>query len=209
MARWPFQIALNRERNLAYVVTYDSLETFAIAGGTFRSVGAAPLEQFGGFVSGLSIDRRAKRLYMSHDFAGTITVNAIDRQTGMLRLPAAENIKAGDHPRAMVIDPTGRFLYVTSIPKQATILGYGIDARTGLLAALATSPFKGADGADAMTITPNGAYLYATDFGSDRVSGFAIDAATGALSQLAGSPFTAGVGLQGIVSCRRSRSGCN
>lgn len=205
MARRPERIALNRKRGLAYVVTDASVETFALAGGTFRSV-AAPLGRFGSFVRGLLIDREANWFYMSHE-GGGITVNAIDPQTGVLRVPPAGQIAAGNESGDMVTDPRGRFLYVADIAQRATILGYRINARTGLLTPLPTSPFKGA-GADAMTITPDGKYLYVTNFNSKQISGFAIDSQTGALWPLAGSPFTAGDGLTAIVSCRRSRSVC-
>jgi 6-phosphogluconolactonase (cycloisomerase 2 family) len=111
----------------------------------------------------------------------------------------------------MAIDPSGRFFYVTSIPKMRngpTISGFRVDSRTGALRNLPTSPFSGAGGGNGLNITPDGAFLYATNVSGKTIAGFAIDQLTGALWRLPHSPFKAGDTPDQVVSCRRIGDSC-
>lgn len=206
----PFRIALNGRRNLAYIATGGTIETFDTGGGEFRLLGKMPLRTLGDSAAGILVERQARRLYLSHDPAGTISISEIEPKTGMPVLPALSIVKGGNEPRAMVTDPRGRFLYVTNIPsigQKGAIVGYRVDARTGMLTPLPTSPFGGASG-NLMTITPDGAFLYLPNFGSKSITGFRIDENTGALWPVPGSPFEAGMTPDAIASCRRVGDRC-
>lgn len=210
LGRYPFRLVRNPVRDLAYVVTDEAVETFDLAGGKFTLHSTTPGLHGGGDYD-LLVDRRGKYAYVSNDSGGTIEVYDVDPHSGTLAPVSVPAVKAGKEPRAMVMDPRGRFLYVTNIAKDLTILGYRINSNTGMLSPLPTSPFADGASANAMTVTPDGAFLYATNFGPMTISGFAIDPRTGSLWPVRGSPFKMGATAQGpagIVSCHRVAEAC-
>lgn len=210
MARFPFGLAVNPQRDVAYIVTGRDVETYDTSGGALKRLLPA-LARGGGVNHTLLIDPRGQWAYLTTRSKGTITIYGVDSRTGVLTPSSAPPIKAGNEPYAMVTDPRGRFLYVNSDPTRiakAAILGYRIDQRNETLLPLPTSPYKGAPGVTEMTITPDGAFLYATDYRSNSVSGFAIDRETGALRRLPSSPLRTGDEPTRIVSCRRVGDSC-
>ena len=91
---------------------------------------------------------------------------------------------------AIVVDPSGSFLYVNVGGAPPSFNTYSIDQTTGALTQLSSStqiayPFGLLTVAD-----PQGPYLYSLLNGS--VHGFQADPTTGAVTELSGSPFTDG-----------------
>jgi len=207
--RWPFRLTINPQRNVAYFVTNRGIEMFEASGDAPKPALIIPLKSFGGI--NVLIDRRGRWAYFASDDDGTISIYSIDPRSGALMPQTSPPVKAGNEPRAMAIDPNGRFFYVTNIPKirnGPTILGFRVDSRTGALRKLPTSPFSGAAAGNGLTITPDGAFLYATNFSGKTIAGFAIDQLTGALWRLPHSPFKAGDTPGQIVSCQRIGDSC-
>jgi 6-phosphogluconolactonase (cycloisomerase 2 family) len=207
--RWPFRLTINPQRNVAYFVTNRGIEMFEASGDAPKPTLSIPLKNFGGI--NVLIDRRGRWAYFASDDDGTISIYSIDPRSGALMPPTSPPVKAGNEPRAMAISPSGRFFYVTNIPKirnGPTILGFRVDSRTGALRKLPTSPFSGAAAGNGLTITPDGAFLYATNFSGKTIAGFAIDQLTGALWRLPNSPFKAGDTPGQIVSCQRIGDSC-
>jgi 6-phosphogluconolactonase (cycloisomerase 2 family) len=94
---------------------------------------------------------------------------------------------AGVTPSAIVIDPTGRFVYVTDKTSNQ-VLGFSIDTSvSGNLTPLISGPQGTGLYPVALTIEPRGKYLYTANFNSGTVSSFAIDEGSGSLSGVAGS----------------------
>src|SRR5262249_25236317 len=150
--------------------TNRGIEMFEASGGVPKPTLIIPLRSFGG--SDFLVDRRGRWAYFSSADDGTISIYPIDPRTGALMPPALPPIKAGNDLRAMAIDPSGRFFYVTNIPRTPngpTILGFSVDSRTGALRKLPTSPFSGATAGNGLTITPDGAFLYATNFSGKTI----------------------------------------
>ena len=206
--RWPFRLTINPQRNVAYFMTNRGIEMFEANGDAPKPTLITPRSFAGIYVL---IDRNGRWAYFAGDDDGTISIYGIDPRSGALMSPTSPPVKAGDEPRAMAIDPSGRFFYVTNIPKAGdgpTILGFRIDSQTGALRELPTSPFSGAASENGLTITPDGAFLYATNFSRKTIAGFAINQLTGALSVLPHSPFKAGDTPDEIVSCRRIGDSC-
>jgi 6-phosphogluconolactonase (cycloisomerase 2 family) len=108
---------------------------------------------------------------------------------GTLGLPAGTSV-----PRAVAIDPTGRFLYVAGGPAATpgTVSAYTIDAASGNLTSIAGSPFAAGQAPAAVSADPTGAFLYVTNSGSGNVSVYAIDSTSGVLSPIPAPTYPTG-----------------
>jgi 6-phosphogluconolactonase (cycloisomerase 2 family) len=98
-------------------------------------------------------------------------------------------------PRAVAIDPAGKFLYVviakpTGLPDDTSVVeGYSIDSTSGALTKITGSPFDaGVDPVFAM-VDPSGRFLFVANYIPQEISEWVIDPDTGALAPVAGSPF--------------------
>ena len=130
---------------------------------------------------------------LSHDFAyvagqDKVSAYSINSTTGSLEF--VQSLVVTGSNREAMIDPTGKFLYVTNITGNF-ITAFRIDPTTGTLTTI-TGPFTTDTGPQMMAIDPQGKYLYCTDLAAGNISAFSINASTGALNHLTGSPFDAG-----------------
>ena len=100
----------------------------------------------------------------------------------------------GVYPRAVAVDPTGKFAYVANAGSNNVSM-YSIDATTGVLTSIGTIP-AGSSPAS-VAIDPSGKFAYVANAGDFREAGnvsvYTIDATTGALASL-GPPVAADVG---------------
>jgi YVTN family beta-propeller protein len=151
----------------------------------------------------IALSRTARYVYVAGLFNASVTAYSYD-DTGTLSLlgppytfgtgAATGGIPPGD---GIAIDPTGRFLYVTS-PVDSTITEYGISAQTGLLTQVGT-PLATRAGPSDVKIEPSGHYLYVTNYTDGTISEYVIDPGTGALTEDHNSPFVSGPGVQSIA----------
>jgi 6-phosphogluconolactonase len=97
----------------------------------------------------------------------------------------------------IVVDPSGRFLYVPDAAANA-VVGFTINATTGALTPM-SSPFPAGAWPQQAVSTPAGKFLYVSNVNdpNSSVSGYTIDSSTGALASIAGSPFAAATGSGG------------
>jgi len=160
-----------------------------------------------GWAPTLAVTPDGKFLYVmtgnfgsSTPFSITVTSYAIDPATGTLTAGPAltwinSNVNAGASA-AMAIDPSGRFLYLSSeqgdtVQAAATVLPYAINADTGALTPIGSGTPVTSE-AGGMTVDPSGRYLYVlnslnSDAANDTVLALAIDQSSGVVSPL-GSP---------------------
>jgi 6-phosphogluconolactonase (cycloisomerase 2 family) len=128
--------------------------------------------------------------------------------TGVLTAIPGSPFPAGDTPIQAIVDPTGKFLYVSNLNDAlGGISAYTINSTTGALSAITGSPFptqSNSPGPNRMAIGGGGTFLYVGMSGTvnanNSVSAFAIDPNSGALTQITGSPFPAGNDPQGIAT---------
>jgi 6-phosphogluconolactonase len=98
-------------------------------------------------------------------------------------LKTYQGVNAGVQPSAVVVDPTGRFLYFTDAA-QNEAFGFTIAyTTTGTIAPMRVSNNPVATGLYpvAITIEPRGKYAYIANYNSNTVSSFSIDPASGNL----------------------------
>lgn len=125
------------------------------------------------------LGRRPRFAYVANAGDNTLSIYAVDAQTGLLHprgyVPTAEA------PSALALHPSGRFLYAIH-PDAGQISGYAV-SESGGLAPLAGSPFDTEAGPVSVSADPSGRFIYlAQDDGG--LFAYAVDAQSGALTQV-------------------------
>ena len=115
--------------------------------------------------------------------------------------PVAPALQPGSSPRAMAIDPSGKFLYVSyeflvvNVGSDGGLAAYSIDAASGALSAVPGSPFAVGGVPNSVAIDASGRFLIVSTFPREGeapgncLAVFSIDPDTGALTSVPGSPF--------------------
>ena len=139
--------------------------------------------------------------YITNTGQNSLSTFAIDSVTG--NLTAGIALITGLTPNALIIDPSGRFLYAANYdgniisPFIVDQLTGGLIAGTGVTAGFNPYVFSIIPNT-ATTAALRGKYAYAANYTSNNISAYAIDTinapdtGTGALTPLFGSPFAAG-----------------
>jgi len=183
-------------RRFAYVGTHDGIYCFAVEATSGALVPLATPQCDSGELVAVVADPAGPFVYAtdrSGGLPGNVRAYQVDSASGKLvRLGAiASEPSTQVNPVAIVVDPSGRFVYVANYDS-SSISGYAINRTTGMLTSLPRSPFAAGQFPDALAITPSGQFLYTANAGSNDASAFAIDATTGALTAVPGSPFAVG-----------------
>jgi 6-phosphogluconolactonase (cycloisomerase 2 family) len=126
---------------------------------------------------------------------GTIHVFSVDASTGALTEVPGSPFDAGLTPDQLVVDPTGRFVYVVNSQSQ-DITALSVDPATGALTPLPGSPFPMGATPVTIAVEPTGRFLYV--FATNLVIGvvqeflyeYIIDSVTGVLTLTSSSPTT-------------------
>ena len=122
-------------------------------------------------------------------------------------LTAAGSFAVPANPAAMLVEPAGRFLYVSHIhptlPAANLVSAFSISAAAGIVGTLAGSPFAAGQYPTTLLVNRAGQFLYAVNTGlsgspavagAGSVSAWLINGATGALIPSPGSPIATGGG---------------
>ena len=97
-------------------------------------------------------------LFAARANGGQLDVFRVDGGNGGLTLAAT--YATGASPYSVVVDPTGKFVYVGNQSNQ-TVSAYTIDTTTGGLTTVTGSPFALANSNPiALAVDPNGTHLY-------------------------------------------------
>ena len=124
---------------------------------------------------------------------GTIHVFSMNSSTGAVTEVPGSPFNAGLVPGQLVVDPTGRFVYVINDQSQ-DITGLSVDAATGALTELPGSPFPLGAAPVTAAADPTGRFLYV--FATSVINGVAgeflyeytIDSVAGVLTATSSSP---------------------
>lgn len=96
----------------------------------------------------------------------------------------------GGGPLDVAVDPSNRFLFVTTAPGSLWV--YSIDPATGALSAAPGAPYATGSSPSGISVDPTGRFIHVATSYSRSVLGFSLNPATGALTPLPGSPYSAG-----------------
>lgn len=136
-------------------------------------------------ITALTVDPRGESLYATtnddlvHQFS-------IDSATGALSALTPATVASGTGPRAVLVHPSGDFVYVANQTAQS-ISVYSRDAGTGALTAQGST--AAGIGVFALAVRPAGDVLYAAGVASTSILGFDVNAGSGALTAASWSPF--------------------
>jgi 6-phosphogluconolactonase (cycloisomerase 2 family) len=160
----------------------------------------------------LTMDSKGKFLYYGSNVIGSgisqvIGGMSVNSTTGSLSLVPGSPFAADDVPAAVLVHPSGHFLYTEDLalgpglPLQG-VSGFSIDSNTGALTPVTGSPFTAPTNADTtgFAIHPTGKFMYASSgTAANGVLAWSIDSTSGALTALAASPFAAGTTTFGVT----------
>jgi 6-phosphogluconolactonase len=158
------------------------------------------------------VTKTAKFLYVTNQGANDVSAYTIDASTGTLAPVANSPFATEPAPRFVTAEPTGKYLYVTTLGSSTNpprISGFSLNGTTGVLTELANSPFElsatpPAPNAGFITLPgvhPSGTLGYLSVWtsplpGTATLYGAAIDAASGDLAEIAGMPISDGSNAQ-------------
>jgi 6-phosphogluconolactonase len=184
-------MAVNVTAGVIYVAEAGQIEAFKVgSNGALTSVAGSP------FPSGtnlyLTVDPETRFLFASDDdppgsvFAFTLdSAGALHAVAGS-PFPTAANSSGNTQPNAIVVEPTGNFVY-TALRATGQVAGFSINQTSGVLTPVPTSPFAAGNGPLALTTAND--FLYVANAMDGTVSGYSINTNTGVLAPLSGSPF--------------------
>jgi 6-phosphogluconolactonase len=186
----PSGLALHPSKKFLYTTNSgaDSISLFNIAAdGTLTTAtkpaatGSAPRDAV--------IDPSGQYLLVTNTLSNNISVYSIDSGSGVLTEVPGSPFFANAGPTAMLITPSGKFVYVVNP------LGYisAFSFSGGVLTQVAGSPFAAGSGVSAITVDSSEHYLYSANTTANNISGFSIQP-SGALTPLQGSPYTSAGG---------------
>lgn len=189
----PYGIGIEPSSRFFYAADYyTGLRAYSIAPatGALAEVAGSPFATEFGPIA-LSIDPAGRLLYVLNSASASISGYTLDPLTGV-PTPLSSSpylaTTATGYPRFMVIDATGRYLYVVVCNDfrgdSYNVLAYAIDSKTGALTPLSSSPITTGKNPVAVVSDPTGRWLYV---GADAVYGYGI-APDGSLTGVPGSP---------------------
>ncbi len=159
---------------------------------------AVTVEPFSRFVYTVNNTDNSLSGYSINDSTGALTRIDLNASPSSNDLPLVDI-----DPQHLVVDPSGRFLYVSLTTAAATgrVRAYNISS-TGVLSEISGSPYNVGAEPKQLSIDPTGQYLFVANqtiaAGNGTVSAFSINPVTGQLSSL-GAAVAAGSNPQSVA----------
>ena len=135
------------------------------------------------------VPQNASFAFVANMNANTVSVFALDPQTGKLSGVAGSPVEAGVAPEFMATDPAGKFLFVAN-SGSSNVSVFEVNTHTGALAAVPGSPFAVGARPEGVVVEPMGRFVFIANQASNSISVLTL-AADGGLTPIAGSPFAA------------------
>lgn len=154
--------------------------------GALTQIGIYPTSS-GGFPTAVTADPYGKFVYVLNQTTNNISAYLVNQSTGALSAIGTYATGAGGY--GIVIDPSGKYLYTSSVRFGKSVQAYTINASTGALTFMAG--YGDGSATDNVTISPTGEFLY--NVGSANVIAYARNQSTGVLTPV-GTYATGGSG---------------
>jgi 6-phosphogluconolactonase len=188
----PIRGAITPSGGFLYVANSNSatISGFAIDGsGALTQIAHSPVA-VGNGPNWIAIDPSGKFLYVANLQDGTFSGFMIDGTTGQLQAMGGSPFGVTTNTTtviplsSLVVDASGKYLYVTALNSSSNVYGFTIDGTTGVPSALTsgTNPIAAGSGAAFVVNDTSGQLIFVGNQVSNSLSGFKIDAATGALT---------------------------
>jgi DNA-binding beta-propeller fold protein YncE len=200
-------VAVSPDARHVYVANTgdDTIARYKIAAdGTLSALGDTPVG--GNQPTGLGFTPDGEFLLATNrdstEAAPSVSVFSVAADTGALTLVPSSPVGVGiNDPRAVVVSPDGRFVYVTGrrgpVGPPPTNADSAIAALTispdGSLHAITGSPLyiPAQVNSFGASITPDGEHMYVAQSNGDKIHGLDLNPTTGAPTVMTGSPFQA------------------
>ncbi|MCC7499651.1 MAG: beta-propeller fold lactonase family protein, partial [Bryobacterales bacterium] len=152
----------------------------------------------------VAMDPRGRFLFKA---GASMATFRIDPNSGALALTANTPPPAGGALTMITVDPTGRFLYGSSL-LAAQVFTYLIDENTGAVSPVPGSPFAAPPDPRTVAVDRSGRFVYVASL-SGTVAAYSINQTSGALAPVGGSPFAAGAHPRSVTTSQRVLSTLN
>jgi len=131
-------------------------------------------------------------LYVT-DYASSQLIGYTIMNGNVLNFLANGPFKTGNEPNAIVIDPRGKFIYLTNALDN-TVSGYDINLTTGTPTVMVGSTGSQLNATDslpvAIAIDPAlGRFIYTANYLGGTISGFRLEPTAGSLSETQAAPY--------------------
>ena len=183
----PVALAADPTGRLLFFVTNSSVGRAAIDLPTGGLTTGSAITVEGG-ATAIAVDPTGRFAYVTiGGNPGSVRAFAINpfAGTALGALAPIATAAAGVNPRAIAVDPTGRFAYTADSGSNA-ISVFGINQASGALVANGT--VAAGTNPVALTVDYTGRFVYATNSGANTVSIYGINTATGALAPVSTVP---------------------
>ena len=183
-----YNLAMNPSGNYVYALEgfNGSVNSFGInrTTGAFTLLdnwNSSPAMSF----NGIAVEPNGKYAYIAVGDGGSpdggVFTFSINASTGVLTQQGSLNATNGE-AQALVVDPTGKFLYVTS---NNTVIAYVINSTTGALTTIGSPLNLGVNSSPrGITVDRGGKFVYVANSGTNTIAAFAINVSTGALTSI-------------------------
>jgi len=159
------------------------------------------------------VDPSGQYAYVANRTTNNVSTFSIDALSGELTQIDAnplttiiDNTPAGTNPQSVIVDPSGRYVYVANIGSNS-ISQYLIGTNGILEPMIPASVPAGTHPSTqpwAVTVDPSGKYVYVANWGTSDVSAYTIDRSTGNLTQIDAD--SGPVGIQNFHAVSRADS---
>jgi YVTN family beta-propeller protein len=184
----PNSVAVDPSGNFVYVANASAtpgsagnVSMYTINGttGALTSIGTIAA---GDIPNSVAVDPSGSFVYVANanatpGSAGNVSMYTINATTGALA--SIGTIAAGTNPDSVVVDPSGKFAYVTNVDSNDVSM-YTINVTTGALTPIGT--IAAGLSPTSIAVHPSGKFAYVTNSGSNDVSMYSVDTTTGILT---------------------------
>jgi YVTN family beta-propeller protein len=187
-----FDVVADGSARFAYSADCFSHEVsvYTINSASGALAASAPAGSAGNCPQNVAIHPTGKFLYvLAGGFvAGTeptnpeqLAVFSIDPVAGALGFISAVTVGTGNFVQRLLIEPKGRFAYVTN----GGLLVFSISQSSGVLTPVDSPPFVAGDSPFGLSADPSGKFLYVANASSNDLYTLSIDSSTGAVAEVA------------------------
>jgi uncharacterized protein (TIGR03437 family) len=142
----------------------------------------------------------SQSVYVANGGSNSMSVYTLNPSSGALTVVPGSPFPAGMFPGAVAVDPSGKFVYVTSLNGLSAIT---VNPGNGALTTVQSWTVQAGFIARGITVDPTGKFVYVTggynSYMSFGIWAYTADLSSGALTAVPGSPFPVGSRPEGIV----------
>ncbi|HST10799.1 MAG TPA: beta-propeller fold lactonase family protein [Terriglobales bacterium] len=186
----PIRGAIAPSGKFLYVANSNSASVtgYAIDGsGALTLIPPSPIK-VGNGPTWIAIDPAGKFLYVANLEDGTFSGFTIDGTSGALQAMGGSPFPVGNTTTtiiplsSLVVDASGKYLYITALNSGNNVYGFAIDGTSGVPTTSVGNPVPAGTNASFIVNDTSGKLIFVGNQTSNSVSGFKIDPASGVLT---------------------------